>query len=496
MKIQFIFAPPVKRPLAGQLSEGIWPPLGILYLAAYIREKRPGTELKVTDGLVAGFQGTLDEVTAFRPDILCVSYVTLVAIDAYRFIDQVRERLPDVLVVTGGPHATTFPLEALRRSRADVSVIGEGEETLFRIVEHVERGTLETGLPGIGGVAFRDSDGTPVQTPVRPYIEDLDRLPYPAYDLVRREDYRGWFLFRQRPEASFFMSRGCPFDCTYCSNRVWKCSSPKLRLRSPRSVADELQWLHEEFGYNEFFDNSDELNNNLKNAVAICNEIADRNLGISWKAQMRAAPISDELVAAMKRAGCWYVHLGIESINPRTVKGIRKHVTREQVVAACELLKKHGIKVLGLFMFNNVWEEDGELVFESIEESRETLAFARGLVKQRLLDFIACSITTPYPGSELYDIAVRHGLIKEPYRDQWDKWLREDYFIMSLPGVEEKHQARLRTLAYRTQFWCMLRSGNIGLKDVGYYLHKAAAFIKNEITTNFGGKKTTPGGVG
>lgn len=491
MKIQFVFAPPVRKPLAGQLSEGIWPPLGILYLASFIRHKRPEATLKITDGLIAGFQGALDEVKEFEPDVLCVSYVTLVSIDAYKLINEAKKLFPDLLVITGGPHATTFPEEAFELSQADVNVVGEGEETLFDIISHCDN-DLAGHLPEIEGISYRDGDGTVQQNPVRPYNEDLDSLPFPAWDLISRDNYRGWFLFQQKPEASIFMSRGCPFDCTYCSNMVWKCSSPKLRLRSPASVADEIEWLHREYGYNEFFDNSDELNNNLKNAINICKEIEARKLGVTWKTQMRAAPISEELVQSMKAAGCWYVHLGIESVNPRTVKGIRKFVTRDQVIHACELLKKYDTKILGLFMFNNVWEEDGELVFEDIAESRKTLKFAQGLVKKRLLDFIACSITTPYPGSHLYDIAVRHDLIKKKHFKQWDKWLREDYFIMSLPGVEEKHQARLRTLAYRTQFWCMLKSGNIGLKDVGYYLTKAAAFLKNEITTNVGRKASRP----
>ncbi len=135
-------------------------------------------------------------------------------------------------------------------------------------------------------------------------------------------------------------------------------------------------------------------------------------------------------------------------------------------------------------MFNNAWEEEGKLVFEDVRESKKTLKFAQSLVRKGLLDFIACSITTPYPGSDLYDIAVKYKLIKPKYYKKWDKWLREDYFIMKLPGVKEKDQARLRTLAYITQFWCMLKSGNIGLKDIGYYFHKALAFLKNEITTH------------
>ncbi|MFH1849755.1 MAG: radical SAM protein [archaeon] len=481
MKIQFVFAPPVKEPLAGQLSEGIWPPMGILYLAGYIRDRVPKTAVKITDGLLLGYEETVKDIISFTPDMLCISYVTLVATDAYKLIDQIKSQNPRIVIITGGPHATALPKEAIEESRADITVIGEGEETLRELVVNFKGAAVEN-LSAIKGIVYRDNN-IPVVNEIRPYITDIDSIPVPAWDLVNINNYRGWFLFKQKPEASIFMSRGCPFDCTYCSNQVWNCSSPKLRLRLPAKVADEFEYLHKRFGFKEFFDNSDEFNNDISNANNICKELVKRNLKISWKTQMRAAPISEELVANMKEAGCWYVHLGIESVNPKTVKGIRKYITREQVIHACKLLKKYDIKILGLFMFNNVWETKGKLEFETVEDSKKTLRFARMLVRKRLLDFIAASITTPYPGSELYDIAVRHKLIKPKYHKKWDKWLREDYFIMKLPGVDESQQARLRTKAYLTQFMCMVRSGNIGIKDAGYFLHKGLQFVKNELST-------------
>ncbi len=303
MRIQLIFTPAIKKPIGGQLSEGIWPPMGVLYLAAYIRQKLPKTELRITDGLLRGFKGTIKEILDFNPDILCVSYSTLVATDAYIFINKIKELRPNIFILTGGPHATAFPKESLEASKADINVIGEGEETVIDIIKK------KKDWKSIEGIAYRNKKNQVKITPIRRYILNLDELPIPAWDLINRKEYRGWFLFKQTPEAAIFMSRGCPFNCTYCSNKVWKCSSPKLRLRSPKSVADELEYLNKQFAYKEFFDNSDEFNNHLQNAINICKEIRKRKLKVTWKTQMRAAPITDELVWNMKKAGCWYVHL-------------------------------------------------------------------------------------------------------------------------------------------------------------------------------------------
>jgi len=118
--------------------------------------------------------------------------------------------------------------------------------------------------------------------------------------------------------------------------------------------------------------------------MAICEEIKRRKLGISWKTQVRAHPLPEELIKAMADAGCWYVHLGIESGNPEVLKGVKKHITLEQITDACKKLKKYGIKVHGLFMLFNVWQEDGELKFEDVDMTRNTLSFAEKLVDGKL----------------------------------------------------------------------------------------------------------------
>ena len=330
------------------------------------------------------------------------------------------------------------------------------------------------------GIAWL-SHGTLVLNKPRRYITPLDVIHPPARDMVTLSDYRGFYLAKARPETSMIMSRGCPYACTFCSNKVWKVSTPLVRTRSPSSIADEMEHLRDNFGIREIFDHADEFNANVKVAEEICSELIDRRVGMSWKTQVRATPLPERRVDRLAAAGCWYVHLGIESGNEQTLRGIGKSVTLEEVRNACRVLKKHGIKVHGLFMLFNVWEEDGRLRYEGVDETARTLEFAESLAGERLLDYMGWSITTPYPGSKLYDIALRHDLIKPEQRQSWTKWLLDETFVMQLPGVSDQDMARAKSRGSLLRAKLMLRSGNVNLSDIGYIAKKGLKLVRNEL---------------
>jgi radical SAM superfamily enzyme YgiQ (UPF0313 family) len=246
---------------------------------------------------------------------------------------------------------------------------------------------------------------------------------------------------------------------------------------------DEIELLRKEYGIREVFDNGDEFNNYLANAKDVCRELISRKTGVDWMTLVRAAPLDDELVGLMSRSGCWCAGLGIESGNPEAIKGIQKGITLDLAEQACRLLKKHGLKVHAFFMLFNVWEERGELRFEDVAMTRRTLDFARSLVDRRLVDYLGWSITTPYPGSQLYDIAVRHKLISPEFLDNWDAWLKDTSFLMNLPGVAHQEMAELKAKGTWLRARLMIRSGGIGLKDVGYFIKKMGKIIQNLYNT-------------
>jgi magnesium-protoporphyrin IX monomethyl ester (oxidative) cyclase len=485
MRVHLASAPPLRRPRYDEWYAGHLPPLGILYLASYLQTRVPGVELAATDGLLRGAECTCDEILTFKPAILGVSIYSAVALGGYALIDRVKNALPETLVVVGGPHATALPSDALTRSAADVVVRGEGEVTLAALVKLYARtgGWPHEELAAIEGIAFRDRDQV-VVTPPRPYIEDLDSIPPPARDLLPLSDYRGYYFRRRTPEYPMVFTRGCPYACTFCAEEVWKLTRPvgAFRWRSAENIVDEIQDLHVNFGINEIQDVSDEFNGNVHNALAICQEISRRRLDLSWKTLVRAHPLPEELVAAMAEAGCWQVSIGIESGNQETIDGVGKRFKLDQLMACLELLRKYRIEVQGLFMFYNVWEVNGELRYESTEMSRRTLEFAESLVRRGLLQYTGnFNVATPYPGSELYAIAQRYGLIKAEIANNWDAWLVEEPIVMHLPGIIEREQLRLMKAGSVSITRCLWRRGHIGVRDMPAYALRGVKMLAAEL---------------
>jgi len=458
------------------LAESMWPPLGILYIAAYLRSKMPEAEIKITDGALIGFEKTWEEIEAFTPDVLGISFYTMSTDGASALARQAKKKLPKMTVVMGGPHTTALPLETLRHSHADLAVVGEGELAFYQIVQAINSGCSAQELYKLSGVWAIERHGVKEivhENPATPFVSALDMLPFPAWDLIDFTRYKGWYLSKQSPEATIFSARGCPYWCTFCSNAVWKSSRPTLRMRSAKNVADEVEMLYRKYGIREFFDQADEFNNSLENALEICREIKKRNLGMTWKAQLRVKPFTEELARKMAEAGCWYVHLGIETGNQETIEGIGKKIDLKDVETTCALLKKYKIKVLGLFMLYNVWEEDGKLRFEDSEASLKTLAFAKDLFKKRLIDYISCSITAPYPGSKLFDIAIRHNLINPRLLTDWEAWQKEELFMITLPQINRPEQQMVKMKWESLRVRCLLRSWQFKLKDIPFLMKRA-----------------------
>jgi len=468
-KILLIFAPAKGKVMPGELGEGTIAPLGLIYLGTYLKNKlADAIEIKLYDGTIGGFDATLKIIQEFQSDILGVTYYSPVAFGAYDIIKAVKEYDPGIFTIVGGPHATPMYEEAFNNCAVDAAVLGEGEETLLALVKKFidSNGNIRQHLGEINGLVYKVGQKLIKNTP-QSYIADLDTIPFPDWDLLPLKNYKGWYLKKGKSEAPMLFSRGCPYACTFCSNAVWKICQPFVRVRSPKNIADEIESLMQKYGVDEIYDCADEFNNNIANAIAVCEEIKRRKLKVYWKTQLRANPLPENLVKAMAEAGCWYVNLGIESANAETLAGVGKGITVLQVENALKLLKKYGIKVQGLFMYYNVWEDqNGNLKFEDTAQSLKNYKFAKKLIKQRLIDYFGWSVTTPHPGSKLYGIALRHNLIKPEFINHWDQWLKSDRFVMKLPGVTVLDQVRLKLMGDWLRFVCIIKSGTYTPRDL------------------------------
>lgn len=483
LKVHLIFAPTTFSLNQGDLGKGQDPPLGILYIASYLRKYGlKNVEIKVTDGLLLGLKKTILEALKSKADVFGISVVTPNAKGAYILANEIKAHLPCSKIVFGGPHPTAFPGEPFQKSKADIAVVGEGEATFNELIALYTAGKdTPQSLMQIDGICFQ-LNGSVHRTKPRLFIQDLDTIPFPARDLVHMDRYSGWMLSKTGKSTAVLISRGCPFKCTYCSNNVWRSSTPPFRSRSPENVIAELKELRSVYRIKEFFDNSDEFNTNLKYSKTLLKQIIAELPDIYFQCQVRATPMDDELARLMKKAGVWYLHLGIESGNEVTLKGIRKKITLSQVEQCCRTLKKYDIKIWGLFMYFNIWERNGKLCFEDYEMSLNTLNYAKRLYKEKLIDFFGGSITTPIPGSELWDIALRHDLIKENCLGDWDKWFykRKLSLVSHLPGVAEASIFRLHQKTIKYTAMALLWNRLINPANLRIIMVRILYFLKRE----------------
>lgn len=482
MKILLINAPPLQSlGITGQ----IYPPLGILYIASYARRQIPELEIRAIDGYHEETRKLLATAKRYDPDIIGVSFTTQASTGAYSLINDLKKFLPKTKIVTGGPHSTIMPDEIFARSATDVVVIGEGECTFVEILEQMPQ---LSDLGSVRGIAYVHGDQV-VKTDPRPLIKDLDTIPFPARELLDIRRYPGYIYKKTSMDTDIISSRGCPYNCVYCSNPVWKMNKPWFRSRSPSNVVDEIECIVKEYGIKEIFDETDEFNANKKWASQVCDEMIQRKLGIKWKAQMRVDAIDEELADHLKRSGFWMALFGLESAHDRTLKGIKKHQTVSQMDRALSIMSSRGIMCFGLFMAFNVWEENGELCYENSDESLATLDYARKLLKEKKISLFGWSMTTPYPGSQLFDIARRHNLIPENMYGKWDNFDSGANFIMSLPLVSTEDWLHVLNAGKRLQARLLFTSGTFNIKALPLYIKKGYQLIRNYIKKRFVTKK-------
>jgi radical SAM superfamily enzyme YgiQ (UPF0313 family) len=397
------------------------PPLSLAYLASVLRDEH---EVKIIDSNILDYtmEDVRRELREFYPDIVGVTSVTPSIPQAYHVAKMAKEVRNDCIVLIGGSHATFLPHQTLKECEfIDIVVREEGEETVQELLKAVENGEIEK----VKGITFRKG-GHIVSSEPRPFIKDLDEIPFPSWDLLPIDKYQ----FYGKRYMAMLTSRGCPFGCSFCaSSRLfggfWRC-------RSPENVLEEIKTIYENYKIRniEFIDDTFTLN--IRRAEEICNGIIEQGLDISWGASSRVDTLTKGLVEKMKKAGCWILFLGIESGCQKILDAIGKRITVEQVRKAVKTVKQAGIKILGSFILGFPQDDD--------ESIKQTINFAKSLD----LDYAEFSILTPYPGTPVFDYATENNLLLT--RD-WSKYTVLEP-VMQIKGVNEKQLKSLLQKAY------------------------------------------------
>lgn len=339
-----------------------------------------------------------DELAEFRPDIVGVTAYSAESQEAKELCRRVKAVLPEAVTVMGGYHATMAPEDVLRDQAVDFVVIGEGEDTFPELVEEIQKGD---GLERVRGIAYR-RDGSIRYTPPRPQIFDLDRLPFPDWGLVSR--YQSYYYLNvMGVVGSVETTRGCPFDCNFCS--VWVFHRRRYRKKSPSRVLQELKRLPAKTDVIAFVDDEfwADARRALEIAELILAEPEDSPLrSRRYWAQVRTNDIVShpELVENWARAGLKVLLLGIESHKDAELDELHHKRNKVQTaVQALEIMRRHRVEAWGCFIVNPAW---GEVDFE------ELIKF----VRQNEIAFPQFTVLTPLPGTVLTERLVREGVLE------------------------------------------------------------------------------------
>jgi len=315
-------------------------------------------------------------------DLVGISTITSTAPRAYRMADYLRSKGVNVLL--GGPHVTFMPDEALQH--ADYVFRGEAERSIVPLVKALEAGS---GLERVPGLSFRRGGETFHNPPAEP-VWDLDELPDPDWSLLHGSFRIAW----SNKIVPIQTSRGCPFDCSFCS--VTKMFGRKVRYRSVGRVLDELSRMDLRRRHVFFYD--DHFSANRGRLRELMEGILARGLRFQWSAQVRADLADDEdLVELMRRAGCQTVYIGMESVNPETLKAYNKHQTVSDIERSIRVLHRHRIRIHGMFVLG--------ADTDTVETVRATCRFA----KKNRIETIQFLILTPLPGTPFFAEMEREG---------------------------------------------------------------------------------------
>ncbi|MBW1989616.1 MAG: B12-binding domain-containing radical SAM protein [Deltaproteobacteria bacterium] len=384
---------------AGGPPYQITPPLGLLYVASAAR--KAGHDVRFADLRLKGGQKDMARlIKNFRPDVVGISAVYPEMGFLWETAGEVkRQTRGRALVVAGGPCASTAPEEVLSRPDMDFALVGEGEETFPALLDAVDQGFTPKDLPGL---AFRWKEKVRAN-PAPDFMENLDVLPRPAWDLVdfsRYEKALRTHMLKPRRYAAVMTSRGCPFGCIYCHKILGK----KFRPRSPQNVVDEMEHLVARYGVQEIEVWDDVFNVDAKRAEKICDLIIERRLNVrlSMPTNVRADIMPPRLLRKMKDAGLYYMGIAVETGSPEKQKLLGRNFSLEKARQTMELARKLSITTTGFFMLG--------LPGETAEEMEQTISFAC----QSPLNFATFNTLRPYPNTVLWDMCGQEVHGKDP----------------------------------------------------------------------------------
>lgn len=430
MKVVLVNPPLTRDEQCASLREvaNVLPPLGMGYIAAVLEKNN--FEVKIVDcrPFNISVQKLVTILKKENPDIIGFTATVLSIKHATEAAKAIRKELPDCKIILGGAHITSLPQETMQNGGFDIGVIGEGEYTFLDLAKNNFK-----NLDRIKGIIYMKGDKWKMTEP-RPFIQNLDELPFPARHLYPPlSKYTPVpASYKKLPLGHIITSRGCPFQCIFCDRKVF---GNRFRAHSPKRVVDEIEHVLKVHGAREikFFD--DTFTMDPKRVVEICDEIKRRKLDFSWSCLTRVDRVSKSILQKMKSAGCWQVAYGLESGDQRILNIMKKGITLEQSRNAVKWGKEAGLNIRVFFVIG--------MPGETLQSIRRTVAFAKSLD----VDVVTFYTVTVYPGNELYQIAKKEGTVLHEDYEEYNPLIDGESRIAYVPKgmtAEQLKQAIIR----------------------------------------------------
>ncbi len=414
---------PFQAEVASVAQTSVGPPMGLAYLAAVLRDAGHTVRLLDANALGLSLGDIGREIVDFEPQVVGTTAATPSIGLADRFGRMVHNLFSHpVPVVVGGPHASALPAETLAQFPGiDVAVVGEGESIAAPLVSTLAEGLLPERIPG---VAFRTEkrsgrsrvDADVQVNPQAPPVQELDRLPFPARDLLPNRRYRtidAW------PTTCMVAMRGCPAGCNYCN--VPGLAGRMVRRRTPQNVVAEMTDVSARYGVRHFSFLDDTFSTSRSWVESFCQALATSGLSseVTWSCLTRPDLVDLPLLRTMKEAGLTRLEMGIESGSPAVLDMLGKGARIEQIREAFSMARQVGLVTLGFAMVNTPEE-----TLEDLEKTAEEVLSIDP-------DFLQLSFCTPYPGTLLFDYCRENGLL---LTTDW-----EEYRFLRTPVIRHRH---------------------------------------------------------
>lgn len=437
MKKVLLIIPPRGEIRDKKQMDSQFPRIGIAYIAAYLRER--GHQVKILDAVALGLDAKkiTDELKKEDPDFVGLGPFTEEIFRAYEVCKIAKKINKNIITVFGGPHASAMPKETLKElPLVDYVVCGEGEETFLNLINGKNPAEIK-------GIAYRNNKNIIINEPACP-IENLDDLPYPAWDLYPLNEYKGSLnknFYRKMNipnlELPVLSMRGCPGNCNFCY-KTYK----GLELRDPIKVVNEIEFLINTYGVTDIFFSEGTFFAKTDHGLKICKEIIGRKLNkkISWVAETRVNMVDEESLKLMKEAGCEELYYGIETGDEKILKDSKKGITFDQMIDAVRLTKKAGIKPTCFSIIGHPYETE-----KSIDKTINLLIKLNS-------DMMNVAIMMPFPGTEIREMALRGEGNYRLLSNDWSTYTKQQGGPLELVDLPLEKLQKLQSKGYIKYF--------------------------------------------